>query len=168
VRRVSRGFIVFILAFTVYVVYTGSISGYDIVTGVIVSAVIGALFSNIVVEKPIKVVDPRRWLHLLVYAVLYFTYYEAKAHIDVIRRILHPKLPVNPAIVEAPYRVESDFAITTVANSITNTPGTVVVDIDPSKRTFYIHWISAKTLDPLEARREIFETFEKHAKRIFE
>jgi multicomponent Na+:H+ antiporter subunit E len=168
VRRVFRGFVVFILAFTVYVVYTGSISGYDIVTGATVSAIIGALFSNIVIEKPLKVIDLRRWLYLLVYAALYFTYYEAKAHVDVTRRILHPKVPVNPAIIEAPYRVESDYAITTVANSITNTPGTVVVDVDTSKKTFYIHWISAKTLDPLEARREIFEAFEKHVKRIFE
>jgi len=166
--RVLRGFLVFLLAFTVYIVYTGSTSGYDVVTGVVVSAIIGTLFSKIVIEKPLKTLNPKRWLYLVIYAVIYFTYFETKAHVDVIKRILHPKTPVNPAIVEAPYTVESDYAITTIANSITNTPGTVVVDIDTSKKTFYIHWINAKTLDPLEAKREIFETFEKYARRIFD
>ncbi|MEM4062124.1 MAG: Na+/H+ antiporter subunit E, partial [Desulfurococcaceae archaeon] len=76
--------------------------------------------------------------------------------------------PVNPAVVMAPFDVETDYALTTIANSITNTPGTVVVDVDEKRRVFYIHWIDAKTLDPLDVKKRVFEDFEKYAKRIFD
>jgi len=168
VNSALRGLITALLTFIVYIVYTGSTRGYDIVTGIIVSIVAGALFANLVIQNPLKVLSFKRWLYLLTYAILYFLYYETKAHLDVIKRILHPKVPVNPAIIEAPYSVESDYAITAVANSITNTPGTVVVDIDTSRKVFYIHWINAKTLDPAEAKKEIFESFEKFARKIFD
>ncbi len=167
-RGVLRGLFIFLLAFIIYVIYTGSISSYDIITGVMVAAISGTLFSNIVIRNPLKILDLRRWLYLIAYAVIYFTYYETRAHLDVIKRILHPKIPVNPAIVEAPFDLETDYAITTVANSITNTPGTVVVEIDVSKKIYYIHWIDAKTLDPDGVKKEVFESFEKFARKIFE
>ena len=160
--------LVFLLAFTTYIIYTGSFTSYDIITGALVSIIASTLFSSMIIKNPLKSLNVIRWLHLITYAILYFTYYETKAHVDVIKRILHPKTPVNPAIIEAYYTANSDYAITAIANSITNTPGTVVVEIDETKKAFYIHWINAKTLDPVGAKREIFESFEKFAKRIFD
>lgn len=167
-KGILRVFLIFLLAFAIYIIYTGSLAGYDIVTGVLVSIVVSVVFSGMIIKNPLKPLNAIRWLYLITYAILYFTYYETKAHVDVIKRILHPKTPVNPAIIETYYNANSDYAITTIANSITNTPGTVVVEIDETKKAFYIHWIDAKTLDPLEAKREIFESFEKFARRIFD
>lgn len=167
-ERVARVLVVAILTFTMYIVYTGSISTYDIVTGVIVAIAVGLLFSDLTVRNPKKLLCPTRWATLLVYALKYFFYYETIAHIDVIRRILHPRVPVNPAIVEAPFNADTDYAIAAVANSITNTPGTVVVDVDESRKVFYIHWIDAKTLDPVEVRKTVFEDFERYIKKVFD
>ena len=167
-RRVGSVLAVALLSFAIYIVYTGSISPYDLATGAIVALIVGALFSGITVKTPVKLINPARWGYLVLYAIKYFVYYETLAHLDVISRILHPKTPVNPAVVMAPFDVETDYALTTIANSITNTPGTVVVDVDEKRRVFYIHWIDAKTLDPLDVKKRVFEDFEKYAKRIFD
>ncbi|RLG80688.1 MAG: cation:proton antiporter [Thermoprotei archaeon] len=157
-----------LLVFIVYIVFSGSVSPYDIVAGVLVGIVLGLIFSEYVVKNPGKAFNPVRWLWLVAYAIYYFFVAEVRAHLDVMYRILHPKMPVNPAIVKVPYRVETDYAVTAVANSITNTPGTVVVDIDPEDRAYYVHWINAKTLEPEEARRHISEVFEKYSREVFD
>jgi len=157
-----------ILSFIIYIIYTGSVSPYDLITGVIVAVIVGLLAGEIVVKDPGKALDPKRLAYLVKYTFWYFFVAEVKAHADVIKRALSPKMPLNPAIVRVPYYVETDYAMTTIANSITNTPGTVVVDIDPDRKIFYVHWIDAKTSDPGEARKMISLEFEENAKKIFD
>lgn len=166
--RVSGLVVTFLLAYATYILYTGSISLYDVVMGAVVALIAGILFSGITVKNPAKIANPVRLVYLLAYAIKYFLYYETLAHLDVIARILHPQTPVNPAIVKAPFHVKTDFGITAVANSITNTPGTVVVEVDEEEKVFYIHWIDAKTLEPTEVRRRIFEDFEKYVRKVFD
>lgn len=166
--RIARSIGAIILTFLTYIVFTGSIRPYDLVTGAIVAIVVGLIVANMVVRNPRKLLQPMRLFWLIAYAIYYFFVAEVRAHTDVIYRILHPKMPLNPAIVRIPYEVETDYAMTTIANSITNTPGTVVVDVDPKRKIFYVHWINARTLDPMEARKHVSLTFEKYAKRIFD
>lgn len=168
IGRAIRAIPVLLLAFIVYIVFTGAITTYDIVTGILVGVVVGVVTADIVVSNPLKVLDLRRWIYLLLYALYYFFIAEVKSHIDVIRRILSPKMPINPGIVKIPVRVNSDYAITAVANSITNTPGTVVVELDENGKYFYVHWIDVKTIDEEEAYKEISYTFEKYASKVFD
>jgi multicomponent Na+:H+ antiporter subunit E len=65
------------------------------------------------------------------------------ANVDVAYRVLAPSLPIDPEVVAVPLRVESDVAITTIANSITLTPGTLTMDHDAETNTLYIHAIAA-------------------------
>ncbi len=166
--RLYRAIPVSLLVFIVYIVFTGAITPYDIITGVLVSIVIGIITANIVISNPYKPFDPRRWAHTIVYTLYYFFVAEVKAHIDVIKRILSPKMPINPGIVKIPIRVNSDYAITAVANSITNTPGTVVVEIDENGKYFYVHWIDVKRIDEEGAYRSISYIFEKYASKVFD
>jgi multicomponent Na+:H+ antiporter subunit E len=54
----------------------------------------------------------------------------AVANLQVVRLVLDPRLPVTPTIIRmrAPFR--DDVALTTLANSITLTPGTVTLDVE--------------------------------------
>lgn len=61
------------------------------------------------------------------------------ANIDVAYRVLHPKMPIDPCIIEYETKLKSDFGITVAANSITITPGTVTVDIVNGK--LFVHAI---------------------------
>lgn len=54
-----------------------------------------------------------------------------KANIDVARRVIHPSLPISPTLFDAPTSQKSDLGQVLYANSITLTPGTVSVDLNP-------------------------------------
>ncbi|MET1160390.1 MAG: Na+/H+ antiporter subunit E [Thermoprotei archaeon] len=166
--RLGSAVVVCILVFITYIIFSGSVSVYDIVTGIITGIVLGIIFSEYMVKNPGKVFNPVRWAWLIAYAIYYFFVAEVRAHLDVMYRILHPKTPVRPAIVKIPYDVETDYAVTAVANSITNTPGTVVVDINPVEKAYYVHWINAKTLEPEKAHEHVSRVFEKYIRRIFD
>ncbi len=159
---------VFILTFIVYVVFSGSITAYDLITGAVVALVTSLITANLVVSNPSKLFQVKRFGWLLAYSIRYFFVDEVRAHLDVMRRILHPRMPINPGIVKIPYEVVSDYAMLTIANSITNTPGTVVVDVFPEEKAFYVHWINAVVTEPEKARESVSRIFEKFAKRIFD
>ena len=54
-----------------------------------------------------------------------------KANIDVAWRVVHPSLPIAPSLFDAPVGQKTDLGQVLYANSITLTPGTVSVDLDP-------------------------------------
>jgi multicomponent Na+:H+ antiporter subunit E len=91
-----------------------------------------------------------------------------KANIDVALRVLNPTLPINPGIVKVKTTLKSDTGLTFLANSITLTPGTLCVDIDPEEGALYIHWIDVQSQDIDVATQKIVTKFENVLKKIFE
>jgi multicomponent Na+:H+ antiporter subunit E len=109
-----------------------------------------------------------RTVRVVPYAGLYvvvFLYELITANFDVARRILTPSLPIDPAVVEVPLRVESEAAITLIANSITLTPGTLTMDYDADSHALYVHSIDGS--DP-EAVLEPIRRWEDYALVMFE
>ncbi len=156
-----------LIAFAVYVIFSGSFSVYDLTTGIVISIVAGVLFSEILVSDVGKSLSPARLGYLIKYAFYYFFVAEVQAHKDVIKRILDPKMPINPGIVRTPYQVSGDYAVASVAGSIINTPGTVVIDLDENRKLYYVHWINVTTLEPAKCRSSICESFEKYLSKVF-
>jgi multicomponent Na+:H+ antiporter subunit E len=165
--NLKRAVLPILMAFVVYIIFSGSVSIYDIITGIIISAVAGLLFSELLVKTVSKSLSLKRLGYLVKYAFYYFFVAEYLAHKDVIKRILNPKMPINPGIVRVPYEVSTDYAVVGVANSIINTPGTVVIDLDEEKKLFYVHWIDVTTQEPKECRKAICESFEKYLTKVF-
>lgn len=87
------------------------------------------------------------------------------ANLQVARIVLSPSLPIQPAVVEVPLRVESDAAVTTIANSITLTPGTLTMDYDTETNTLYVHSID---IDDPESVIEPIRTWEDYALAVFD
>jgi multicomponent Na+:H+ antiporter subunit E len=54
------------------------------------------------------------------------------ATIDVAKRVFG-FLPIDPRIIEFDTTLRSDFALITFANSITLTPGTITIDVEPER-----------------------------------
>jgi multicomponent Na+:H+ antiporter subunit E len=69
------------------------------------------------------------------------------ANLHVAKMVLHPKMPINPKIVEFDSKLESNLAFTTLGNSITLTPGTITVDIREGK--YFVHALTNKVADDL-------------------
>jgi multicomponent Na+:H+ antiporter subunit E len=54
-----------------------------------------------------------------------------KASVDVARHAFNPKLNIDPTLIRLPTRLRSDLSRVIYANSITLTPGTVTVSVEP-------------------------------------
>ncbi len=156
---------VFLMCFITYLVFVGSVSTYDLLTGAVVSAIVTALTSKYLVRDEGKLAQVRRLAYLIKYLAV-FTKLEIISHVEMIKTIVRGK--VNPSILEIPYDLRSDYAVTLTACSITNTPGTLVVDLDPERRVYYVHWLNTKTLKVGEAREQISKSFEEVSKEVFD
>ena len=87
------------------------------------------------------------------------------ANVDVAYRVLAPSMPIRPQVIEIPLRVESDLAITTLANSITLTPGTLSMDYDEERNALYVHAIWGENREAVVAP---IRRWENYALRIFD
>jgi len=102
------------------------------------------------------------------YALIYlglFTWELLTANLDVAYRVLAPSMPIEPDVIEIPLRVESDMAITTIANSITLTPGTLTMDYDAEANSLYVHAIAGRDREVVV---EPIRAWEDYALRIFD
>ena len=96
------------------------------------------------------------------YAVLYLLVFIKDlltANLDVAYRVLAPSMPIEPDVVEVPLRVESDLAITTIANSITLTPGTLTMDYDESRNSLFVHGINGRDEEAVIAPIRVWEEY---------
>ena len=70
------------------------------------------------------------------------------ATIDVAKRVFG-MLEVDPQIIEFDTTLRSDFALVTFANSITLTPGTITIDVEPERGRYIVHAIAKGPADSL-------------------
>jgi len=171
--------ILFIVGYIVWALLTWPIDIQHMIVGIVVVAFISFLTGDLFTRRPHTIRfaqvrgTPHHFGHIKRY--LWFLYYVPmflweclKANIDVMLRVLNPRLPINPGIVKIRTTLKSDTGLTFLANSITLTPGTFCIDIDAEKGMLYIHWIDVKTQDIDKATQEIAGKFENILKRIFE
>jgi multicomponent Na+:H+ antiporter subunit E len=159
--------ILFILAFLVWTLLTWPLDLEHLVVGILVSGLAAFLTGDMFVKRPHLFRHAGRYFWFLYYIPV-FIWECLKANIDVAYRVAHPKLPINPGIVKVKTTLKSETGLTFLANSITLTPGTMSVDIDPAEGFLYIHWIDVKDKDIEKATKIIVEKFERILKKIFE
>jgi multicomponent Na+:H+ antiporter subunit E len=81
------------------------------------------------------------------------------ANWSVLKLVLRPKLNIKPGIFALPTELKKDWEITVLANLITLTPGTLVVDVSFDNKTLYIHAMDIEDIN--EAVDSIKNSFEK-------
>lgn len=132
----SKVFFTFGATFGFYLLIGGTIDTFNLLTGVVVGGLATAMFARIAfVSSP----SPRQIIARSVRGAVYSVYlfWEiAKANLSVAYLVLHPDLPIEPKMERFRAAVWGDLEVTTLANSITLTPGTLTVDVRDS---LYIH-----------------------------
>jgi len=151
--------------FLLWIVFTSTLFWQELLAGAVFSLIIAALVYRSFTVKGLQNLSPRRLGYLVVY-IPFFLWEIIKANLDVAYRVLHPKMLINPGIVEIKTDMKSDIAKLGLANSITLTPGTLTMDVDGDR--MFIHWIDVKTDDIDNATEEIAAKFEKYLKVILE
>lgn len=57
----------------------------------------------------------------------------------VVRQVLRPRINITPGIITVETELEGDREVTLLALLLTLTPGSVVVEVSPNGKVFYIH-----------------------------
>jgi multicomponent Na+:H+ antiporter subunit E len=134
------------------------------VVGVAVGFPVAYLFRRLY-DQEVEIVRPFRTIVPVILYVLNFSWEIIVANLDVAYRVLSPGMPLEPQVILVPLRVETAVGVTTIANSITITPGTITLDHDPDENALYVHIIDGR--DP-EAVAEPIREWEDYALRIFD
>lgn len=153
----------FIVLFVIYL-FLAPLEVYDIILGAGVSAVLSAIIVRLVDYK-VDFLLPVKLVKFLVIYIPVFIWKLILANFDVARRVLSPKIPLNPGIVKIHTDLKGDFGKLTLANSITLTPGTLSIDIEDDY--LYVHAIDVKGKTPEENKELISGSFEKILGGIF-
>ena len=88
------------------------------------------------------------------------------ANVAVARLIMGRQERLEPAFLELPLQLQSDVAISVLANTISLTPGTVSTYLSADRRCLIIH--SLHTTDPDELLATIRQRYESPLKEILE
>ncbi|AEC50962.1 putative monovalent cation/H+ antiporter subunit E [Pyrococcus sp. NA2] len=163
--RLSRYLYTLIIVFIIWLFLTASLDPQELAMGLIFSAIVAAFTYEIFTTRGLSNLHPRRVAYAIAY-VPYFLWAMIKANLDVAYRVLHPKRPINPGIVECKTTLRNEVGKLALANSITLTPGTITLDIDGDR--YFIHWIDVKDKSVEGASEHITRPFEKFLKVIFE
>ena len=155
----------FVYLFLIWLGLTWSLDTQEVIAGLIFVTIASFLFSGMIQEELVKMLNPVRLFWLILYIPV-FAFYVIKANFDVAYRVFHPNLPIKPGIVKVKTKLKTDIARTFLANSITLTPGTLTIDVVDD--IMYIHWINITSVDQMEETKIIVEKFERFLRRIFE
>ncbi|WP_299235943.1 monovalent cation/H+ antiporter subunit E [Natronomonas sp.] len=160
-RRVRRGrflqrggraqfLTLFGVSFLFYQLLGGfAMTRFDLLTGAASAVIVSAMLYRVSLGDRLRVAALARRSARLVLFVPYLLYEIIVSNLLVSYAILHPKLPIEPRMTEVRTAVWGSMPITTLANSITLTPGTLSVLVDG--RIFTVH-----TLVPT-AREGLFD-----------
>ncbi len=159
--------VAFVCLFVAWVALTGSLDIQELAVGAIVAALVALLSHELLFKRPMREkFGAKRWGYALAYVPAYI-WAEIKAHAGVIYRILHPRMPIKPGIVEVPTDLRTDFGITGLADSITMTPGTLSVEVQEEKPRLFVHWIDVKAVEPEQTKAAIAKPFERFLTKVF-
>jgi multicomponent Na+:H+ antiporter subunit E len=120
---------------------------FDVVTGLIGAAIVGVALSRISLTKPLPPVQTAKQLLRFGLYTPYLLWEVTKANLSIARVILDPRLPIDPSVVRFRAAVWGGLPVTTLANSITLTPGTLTIDV--GNREFLVHSLTTESRSDL-------------------
>lgn len=100
----------------------------------------------------------------VLYFVAFFLWELFRANLRVAYDVLTPRHHMRPGVVAVPLELDSDAAITLLANLITLTPGTLSLDVSADRRVLYVHTMYIE--DPDTFRCDIKQGFEHRVKEL--
>jgi len=163
--KVSRYFLTLVSLFILWILLTSTLAWEELIIGLIFSAFIALFGYSYFTDRGFSAISLKKIAYFLIYIPVFF-WEMVKANFDVAYRVVHPKMPIRPGIVQIKTSLKSDIAKLILGNSITLTPGTLTVEV--VKDNLLIHWINVKTKDVKKATDIIGKRFEKYIKAIFE
>ena len=124
-------------------IYTGLLLGFGVLSCLVVVAICHRM----------KIVDLEGHPNHLVLGLLryipWLLWAIVKANIDVVRRIVHPRLPMSPRVIRVEASQKTHLGQVIYANSITLTPGTVTIETDEG--TIDVHALTREAAEDVHS-----------------
>lgn len=158
---------VFILSFLVWIALTSIRDTQEVIAGFIVALLVTLLAGHFLIAAESRKHPIRRTFAAILY-FFKFLWEMIKANLHVAYLVVHPQMPIKPGIVKIKTRLTNEAAITILTNSITLTPGTLTVDVNPDDKAIYVHWIDVESTDIEAATQKIGGKFEARLMEVFE
>jgi multicomponent Na+:H+ antiporter subunit E len=142
--------LVFTTSFLFYLALGGWLvtDPYELITGVVTAGVVTLTLARVALKGQLPKL---RFVGISVVRLALYTpillWEIAKANVALAYVVLHPRLPIDPRIVEFDAAVWGDMPVTTLANSITLTPGTLTIDVE--RQHFLVHALIPDAEDDL-------------------
>jgi multicomponent Na+:H+ antiporter subunit E len=156
-----RNFLLNILLSIAWAALLGEFTTANMITGFVLG--FAALW---VMEYAISGTNYLIKLRQVVSLIAVFIWALIQSNIRVAISVLSPLDKMCPGIIALPLDIESDAEITTLANMITLTPGTLSLDVSNDKRVLYVHGMHVYDLE--EFKRDIKDGFERKVKEAYE
>ena len=138
--------VTFVVMYLFWILLSGIFDALHLGAGLICSAIVALISHDLFVKEGGLSFDKFR--RLLIY-IPWELWQIVLANLDVAYRVLHPKMPIDPGVIEFETTLRSDFALVTMANSITLTPGTITIIVEPEKGKFWVHAVAKSPADAL-------------------
>ncbi len=129
-EHVSGTVILFVLLFVFWLILAANAHWSTIIVGLMTAALI--VFYNTDIAFSPKEITKIGFKSFVALFFLLGTLVKeiVKANIDVVRIVLHPRLPINPGFTTSRQPLEKDVNRMLFGNAITLTPGTLTVELD--------------------------------------
>ncbi len=118
---------------------------YELITGTITAGIVAGALHTVTLSERVRFVRLGKQLVRLVIYVPYLVFEIVKSNVLITFIILHPKLPIEPRMTRVRAAVWGGPAMTTLANSITLTPGTLTVRTEGQQ--MYVHGLFQSARD---------------------
>lgn len=125
----------------------GSPTLFDLATGAITAGIVSILLTPVAFRRTPSFGRVIRQLARMPFYAVYLLWEIVKANIAMAYVILHPSLPIDPKLVRLRPLLWGDMPVTTLANSITLTPGTLTVTV--TQREYTVHSLTGPARDEL-------------------
>ena len=127
------------------------LSGF-LTPGLMTFGIVSAIAAVVIAARMSATDEEGHPIHLIFSAITYFPWliWEiVKSAWNVTKIIVDPSLPISPTVVTVTAGQKTSSGITTYANSITLTPGTITMDVEGSELT--VHALTKEGADDLKA-----------------
>jgi len=129
------------ILFAFWLVLSGLFDAIHLAAGLFSALLVAALTHRLQILEPAPSGERIHlarapWPRLFLY-LLWLLREVVKANLQVLRVVLHPRLPIDPVLVRFRTHLTTDLAKTILANSITLTPGTITVQVSGDE--FLVH-----------------------------
>jgi multicomponent Na+:H+ antiporter subunit E len=130
-----------------WILLSGIFDVFHLISGLVCCAIVSLLSHDLLIKGRSEK-GFRKTVRFLIY-IPWELWQIVLANIDVAYRVLHPRMPIDPLIITFETTLRGDFSLLTLANSITLTPGTITIQVEPEQGKFWVHAIAKEPADAL-------------------